>query len=100
MGWWSQDYICRECDLRFNLVIQKDDRELKQPCPECELPAAPTFSVPKNLRASYHDGVKRPGFREGALSSELEGEAYNHAPGSEERTRLLSESKKLKEVKK
>jgi hypothetical protein len=97
---WSQDYVCSPCQIRFNLVVEKSERDQPQGCPECGAPAAPTFSVPKNLRVSFHDGVKRKGFQEGRIASELQSEAYNHAPGTPERNQLLGEAKKLNEVKK
>ena len=75
---WSQDYVCPD-GHRFNLIIEKDTRHSPVECEVegCTKLAGPTFSVPKNLRATYPDGTRRGGIRQLAEAAEIEADSFN-----------------------
>lgn len=79
MNPWSQDYLCAKCGERFNKIVEKSERHSPVPCEAegCDGAAGPTWSVPKNLRASYPDGTVRPGLRRLAEAANLEAESYS-----------------------
>lgn len=93
---WSQDFLCSSCEHRFNLIIERDDKEKPVPCEiaSCAQEARPVFSMPLNLRRSFHDGVKRKGFAELRTASELEGEAFSKPLA--ERGEIMKEVDKLR----
>jgi hypothetical protein len=96
---WSQDFLCED-GHRFNEIVDKSEKDLPRPCQSegCKLEAKPTFSVPRPMRAAFHDGVRRRGFREGVLASELESAAFDKPVGSTERKELLQEVKTLRKA--
>jgi hypothetical protein len=77
---WSQAFRCVTCDGHFSDIIDKADKEKPAPCIYCDGMADPVFSVPMILKATYPDGTRRPGFREGAEASRLEAESFNLPP--------------------
>jgi len=74
--WWSQDFMCAAAH-RFNAVILRADKEHPIPCEKCGEEAVPVFSVPRNLRVSFHDGVRRSGFKDGVEASNLEAASFD-----------------------
>jgi hypothetical protein len=59
--WWSQDFLCsnEECEARFDLVVQYDDRELSVACEVCGSPADPVIGAPAVMERALPDGTNR-----------------------------------------
>lgn len=74
--WWSQDFRCTQCEHAWDQVVLRTEKENPIPCEKCGLMAMPTFGMPKPLRKSYHDGVKRRGFKELAEAATLESRMF------------------------
>lgn len=90
---WSQLFACDSCGREFDLVVDKRERDLLVPC-ECGQQARPTFSMPRNLRASHPDGTRRRGFAELREASEIEAASFDLPPA--ERGKAAAEIAKLR----
>jgi DNA-directed RNA polymerase subunit RPC12/RpoP len=91
---WSQLFVCDGCGSEFDLVVDKRERDLPVPCNTCGLQARPTFSVPRNLRASHPDGTRRRGFAELREASEIEAASFDLPPA--DRGKAAAEIAKLR----
>lgn len=80
---WSQDFVCPD-GHRFNRIVEKAERHAPVECDVsgCGKLAGPTFSVPRNLRASHPDGTRRGGLRQLAEAETIRADSLNH-PESE-----------------
>lgn len=91
---FSADYWCNCCDRRFNKIVDFDSRKDPQPCPKCDTLGENVIAAPRPLRASYHDGVRRPGFKDAAEASELEAASFDVPV--EQRTEINREIDRLR----
>lgn len=83
-------YRCEACDRVFNEIVQYDNRDCPQPCPECDSLSPRTWqdSAPIVLRTSFQDGHRR--FDEVRAQSKLKQEKA--------KARARGDGKLLKEV--
>lgn len=73
MSYITIDILCPDCTQTWEDMVDKSEMADKFKCPYCLMEnAEKTFSVPNVIgKASYRDGYKRPGFRDGIEASKL-----------------------------
>lgn len=55
----TYNYICEECALVFDELVEREDRDKPQECPECGAVSTRTVSAPNFHRKSLPDGNNR-----------------------------------------
>ncbi len=90
----SYDYRCQECGYADVRTTEYKERDSPQECSECEQGRMFRYygKMPTNLRASYPDGMKRPGFEDFRKITELNQQLADSGDKSEQK-RIKSEIK-------
>ena len=69
----TYDYCCKACNEMSIHLVSYDDRDTAEiRCEECDSACERRMSAPRVLKASYPDGVKRPGWEGMRIAAKLE----------------------------
>ena len=101
MSFISEDFICTGCQIVWDQLVPREERDSPVKCPECEqMTGHRTIATPRSLmqKGAIHMGAKRKGFQDLKESYDLEVKAADLRPDSQERKEVSKEIRRLRKV--